>query len=274
MVFEVFSYSFMQRAILAALFAGICCSLMGVFIVSMNVSAMTVAISHSAFTGAILGLLLGVNPLLLALVFSLFTAMLVGPLAERGELNPDTVVGVMFSLMLGLGLLFIGLIEGPRTEALAVLWGSILTVTWTELIVMISLTLTIIIFIVFFFKEIQAVIFDREIAMAAGIPAQIIFYIALFLTGSTIAVSLRPIGGLLVFALMVNPAATAYLLTNRLDRIFLLSMFIGTTCCFSGLFISYVFDLYSGATIVLVSVLVFMTTILLAPKKKVKEVTT
>jgi len=173
--------------------------------------------------------------------------------------------------MMGLAFLFIGLMTGPKSEALNLLWGSILTIGHQDLVFLSIIAALVVGLVVFFYKEIQAVIFHREIALAVGIPASLFFYSLLFLSGATITASLQSIGGLLIFALIINPAAAAYQLTYSLKKMFLLSALFGVLSGWIGLWISYLFDLPSGATIVIISAVIFGVAILFSPKRKVKR---
>lgn len=271
MDFSILGYQFIQNAILAAFLAGIACSIIGVFVVTMHLSFIGICMSHAAFAGALFGLWIGFNPILCALLFCLLAAAIVGPLADRGELNPDTSIGVVFTIMMGLAFLFIGLMTGPKSEALNLLWGSILTIGHQDLVFLSIIAALVVGLVVFFYKEIQAVIFHREIALAVGIPASLFFYGLLFLSGATITASLQSIGGLLIFALIINPAAAAYQLTYSLKKMFLLSALFGVLSGWIGLWISYLFDLPSGATIVIISAVIFGVSILFSPKRKVKR---
>lgn len=260
----------MQNAILAAFLGGIACSTIGVFVVLLHMPFIGVAMSHAAFAGALFGMWLGFDPLIGAFVFSLGAAAVIGPLADRGELSPETSLGVVFSLMLGVAFLFIGLIPNTRSAALDLLWGSILTVTHGDLILLAIVAFVIIGLVVAFFKEIQATIFSRNIALAVGLPATIILYTVLFLTGTAVTVSLRSIGGLLIFSLILNPAAAAYQLTYSMKKMFLLSALFGVLSGWVGLFFSYILDLPSGATIVVTSAVIFLLAVLFSPKRRVK----
>ncbi|MGB9804291.1 metal ABC transporter permease [Desulfofundulus sp.] len=268
---SIFGYQFMQNAILAGLLGGVACSLIGVFVVTMNLSFIGVAISHAAFAGALFGAWLGFNPLTGAFLFSLVAAAVIGPLADRGEFNPDTPIGIVFSVTMGMAFLFMGLLPGPKTQALELLWGSILTVNDRDLLLLAMVAAVVVSLIALFFKEIQAVIFHREVALAVGIPANLIFYGLLFLTGSVITVSLRSIGGLLIFNLILNPAAAAYQLTYNLRLMFVLSAVFGVISSWVGLFLSSLFNLPSGATIVVVSAVIFVIAAAFSPKRKVKK---
>ncbi len=271
MDFSIFGYQFMQNAILTGLLGGIACSIIGVFVVLMHMPFIGVCMSHAAFAGAMLGLWLGFDPLIGAFVMSLAAAAIVGPLADRGELNPETSVGVIFSLMLGLSFLFIGLMPGTKSSALEILWGSILTNTRGDIILLAIVAVVIVGLVVLFFKEIQATVFNRDMALSVGIPATIILYGILFLTGATITATLRSIGGILIFSLILNPAAAAYQLTYSMKKMFLLSALFGVLSSLVGLFLSYYFNLPSGATIVVSSSVIFLLAVVFSPKRKVKR---
>jgi manganese/iron transport system permease protein len=268
---SVFQYHFMQNAILAGLLGGITCSVVGVFVVTMHLSFIGVCIAHAAFAGALLGLWLGFNPLIGALLFSLGAAAIIGPVADRGELNPDTSIGIIFSVMLGLAFLFMGLMQGARTEALNLFWGSILTVSQQDIVFLAATTGVIAGLVAIFYKEIQAVICHREVALAVGIPATIIFYGLLFSTGVTITASLQSIGGLLIYTLILNPAAAAYQLTYSLKKMLLIAAAFGAVSCWAGLVASYFFDIPSGASIVITSAVIFGLATAFSPKRKVKR---
>ena len=265
---SIFTYHFMQNAILATFLGGIACAVIGVFVVLLHMPFIGVAMSHAAFAGALFGLLIGVNPLITALIFSFLVALVIGPLADRGQLSPDTSLGVIFSLMLGLAFLIIGLMPTTRSDALNLLWGSVLTVTRTDIILLAAVAAVVIGLVVVFYKEVQATVFNRQIALSVGLPATLILYIILFMTGATITASLNSIGGLLIFSLILNPAAAAYQLTYNMKKMFLLAAVFGVASGWAGLLLSYLFNIPSGATIVITSSLIFGVCALFSPKRK------
>jgi len=267
---SIFGYQFMQNAILSAFLGGIACSVIGVFVVLMHMPFIGVAMSHAAFAGALLGLWLGFNPLIGAFILSLLAAAIIGPLADRGELSPETSLGVIFSLMLGLAFLFLGLMPGAKSGALELLWGSILTNTRGDIILLTVVAAVVVALVFIFYKEIQATIFHRGIALAVGLPATLILYGVLFLTGATVTASLRSIGGLLIFSLILNPAAAAYQLTYSMKKMFLLAAGFGVISGWVGLLFSYLFDIPSGATIVVTSSVIFLLATVFSPKRRVK----
>ena len=267
---SIFGYQFMQNAILSAFLGGIACATIGVFVVLMHMPFIGVCMSHAAFAGALLGLWLGFNPLIGAFAVCLLVAAIIGPLADRGELNPETSLGVIFSLMLGIAFLFMGLLPGTKSGALELLWGSILTNTRSDIILLAVVAVVVVGVVFIFYKEMQATIFHRDMALSVGIPATLVLYGILFLTGATITATLRSIGGLLIFSLILNPAAAAYQLTYSMKRMFLLSAAFGVLSGWTGLLFSYLFNIPSGATIVITSSIIFMLAAVFSPKRRVK----
>ncbi len=263
---------YLWRPILAGFFSGIACSIVGVFIVTMHLSFLGICIAHSAFTGALFSLWIGWNPLAGAILFSLIASAIVGPLADRGELSPDTSTGIVFSTMLGLAFLFLGLIPGSKASALSLFWGNILTVSRTDIIILAGIATLLIILFTVFYKEIHIVLCHRQVAIYVGIPSALIFYLLIIATGLTIAVSLQTVGGLLIYSLLLNPSASAYQLTYRFKYMLILSILFGIISCWGGIAISYKFNLPTGATIILISSFIFILSAILSPKKQIKRV--
>jgi len=269
---SILSDPFMQHAILATLLAGVVCPLIGVLVVTMRLSFIGVSLAHAAFAGALLGLILGMNSVWMALIFSVIAAGILGPLADSGEFSPDTAMGVVFTSALGLSFLFLSLVPGPKTEALSLLWGGVLTVTKTELEFLAGITLLTLLTLMLFYKEVCAVLFQRELAESTGIPARAIFYGILLFCGLAITSSLNIIGGMLVFCLIINPAAAAYQLTYRIGTMFVLSVLFGVLSGWVGLFFSCLFNLPAGALIIVTSSAFFLAAITFSPKRKARFV--
>lgn len=261
---------YLWTPILAGLFSGIACSIVGVFIVTMHLSFLGICIAHAAFTGALFSLWVGLPPLFGAVLFSLIASAIVGPLADRGELSPDTSTGIVFSTMLGLAFLFLGLIPGSKASALSLFWGNILTVTKLDIAILAGIALFLLLFFSIFFKEIHAVLCHRQIAVYVGIPATLIYYLLLIATGLTISVSLQTVGGLLIYSLLLNPAAAAHQITYHFKTMLVLSVLFGIFSCWTGIAISYKYNLPTGATIILISSFIFILCTIFSPKRKIK----
>jgi len=265
-MFDVLHYHFMQNAVLASILGGTACSLIGVLVVTLNLSFIGTCMAHAALAGAILAVLFTLPPLGISFLFCCLAAGMVGPLADKGNFRPDTALAIIFSLMLGLTFLFLNMLSGPKSQGLNFIWGSILTVTQKDLGMMLFTCFLVASFIFFFFKEIQTIILDRQIAESIGIPAKGIYYAALFLIGITINSFFTSIGGMLIFSLIVNPAAAAYQLTYSLKKMFALSTIFGVVSCLGGLWAAYVFNVPAGAVIIIVSVLIFILALVFSPK--------
>lgn len=237
----------------------------------LNLPFVGVAMSHAAFAGAIAGLLAGVNPLLTSLLFCVAAALGIGPLADRADVEPNLSLGIVFSLMLGLAFLGIGFLPGPRTEALAFIWGSILLVGVRDLIVLGVCLLAVLGFSLLFDKEITAVLLSRDVARAVGIRERPLFLGMLALCGLAVTANLNAIGGLLIFSLVVNPPLAAYQLTWRLKTMYLLSAVFAVASCLAGLAASWLFDAPAGAVIIVASSVVFGVSLLLSPKRRLKS---
>lgn len=267
-MFDILSYSFAWRAILASVFGGITCGIIGVWVILLNIPFVGVAMSHSAFAGAVFGLLFNVNPLFSALVFCTLTSILIGPVADRGDVSVNISIGIIFSFVLGLAFLGVGLLKGPKTEALNFLWGNILTVSYHQILLLAAVTVTIVLVLIFLYKEILAVLFNRDIAKAAGIPEKSILYLLLFVCGITVTLNLNTIGGLLIFSLITASPLAAYQLTYDLKTMYLLSAVFGVVSCLAGLVVSYLVNVPSGAVIIIVSSAIFGICMMFSPKKR------
>jgi len=268
---ELINFPFFQRAVIACLLAGIACGIVGVWIVIMKVSFIGVAVSHAAFAGALLALVLEGPVVLFSFIFSLAACAVLGPLSDRGQLHPETSIGIIFSSTLGLAFLFMGILPEGKSQALNLLWGSVLTVNLSDVLALAVTAAAVSLITIIFFKELQSVIFNRELAKASGIAASIFFYLLLFLTGATVSSTLKSVGGLLIFALIINPAASAYQVTYSLKKMYLLSVFFAVLSGWTGLLIASVLNLPAGASIVIVSSIIFIISVFFSPKRVMKN---
>lgn len=256
--------------IIGASLAGIACSLMGVFVVRMKLSSLGFCMSHAAFAGSALGLVLSFNPLLMALIFSTLIAFILGPLAEKARLHTDVILGVLFSLTMSLGLIFLNLAPGTAmsSTAMSILWGSILGMRGSDVGRLATLTAIVIALMTILSKEFRAMMFNRKMAEASGIPTKPLYYLILFLTGVTVSLSLKLIGGLLIFALLVSPASTAYQFFYDIKKIILFSPLFGVGACLVGIMISFLADLPIGSSIAVVSSITFGMAVIFSPKRR------
>jgi manganese/iron transport system permease protein len=265
---DILGYPPIQRAVIACILCGASCSLLSVFVVLMKMPLIGVSMSHAAFAGAVLGMLLGFNPLFSGFVLCLLTAAVLGPLADRTDLAPENLLSIIFSLLMGVAFLGMGILTRTKAGALNLMWGSLLSLSIADVVVLAAITAVLLIFILLFFKEIHTVLFNRRLAALSGVPERLIFYALLFLTGAVVSSNLATVGGLLIFALLVQPGATALQLTYNLKHFFLISAAAGIGACLSGLVVSYIFDLPSGASVVLMATAIFTAAYFFSPKRR------
>jgi len=256
-------------SLFGAVLAGFTCSIMGTFVVRMNLSSIGYCMSHAAFAGAAFGLMLSFDPVFGALLFSFITAFSLGPVAEKAKLESNIVIGFLFSLMIALAFIFLNYIPGQSAsaKALRILWGSILSISYNDVLLLALVSFVLVLFVVIFYKELMSVMFHRKMAEASGINTKFFYFAVLFLTGITVSLSLRIVGGLLVFALIINPTSTAYQFFFDFKKILIFSPIIGVFSCIIGYYLSLVSDFPIGASIVITSALFFAFSIIFSPKR-------
>lgn len=257
MLTEMFSYAFMQKALLGGVMISVLCAVMSFFVVLKRLSFIGVGISHSAFGGVALAALLGVHISIGAIGFSLGMAWLIAIMRQRGKLHEDTAIGILFAFAMALGIVFVGMSKTYNSDLFGYLFGAILSVTTVDLWVIGILGIIVLALIRIFFKELLFISFDEEMAAVHGIPVNFLYALLLSLMAITIVVAIKIVGIILVSALLVIPAAAAQRLTSDYRVLLSLSVVIGVVAVVVGLVLSYVLDLASGATIVVTATAIF-----------------
>ncbi|MHA1626078.1 MAG: metal ABC transporter permease [Promethearchaeota archaeon] len=274
MIYEYFfdalmEFTFLQRALITSILVGVICGLVGVYIILRQLVFMGAGIAHASFAGGALGILIGVNPFLTIFMFGTGSALTIGFINEKGYVEDNNVaVGIIFSFTMALAVLFISLIQTYNAGVNAILFGNVLVVTTEDLVLLIIFSIFILGIIYFMKKELFFMTFDEEMASATGLPIRFLSYLFLILISLAIVVSLKAIGAILVFAMIVTPAAAAYQWSYKINRIILLSILFGAFSSFLGLFFSYELDLPSGATITIIVSIIFVISMILSPKRR------
>ncbi len=264
-------YSWMQRAFITAILVGIVGGIIGVFILLKGMVFLGQAIAHTAFAGAALALLLGVEPLPIIILFGLFAALAVGYVNEKKAMKEDIIVGVIFTFFMALAVIFITLNKAYSTDVNSILFGNILLISQFSYIVLIIVLSFVGLLIIGLKKEYYLITFNDELASVSGLPVRLLDYLLLVLLALTIDVSLKAIGAILVFAMIVTPAAAAYQWTFKINRMMILAAIIGVLSSVGGLMFAYIFNLSSGASIVSISTLVFFISFIFSPKRRSKS---
>ncbi|HEX7468014.1 MAG TPA: metal ABC transporter permease [Methanobacterium sp.] len=255
---ELFQYEFMQRALIAAVLVSISCGVVGSYVVIKRIVSLSGAISHAAFGGVGLGYFLGVNPVLAAIPFSIISAISIGGVKQITNISEDTAIGILWSVGMAIGVIFINLTPGYAPDLFSYLFGSILTVSNADLYIMLILDLVIISVVYMFRREFLAVSFDEEFSNVVGLPALLIYMLLLALVALSVVVLIKVVGVILLIALFTIPAAIGKQYTYNLRNLMILATILAVVLTSLGLILSFIFNLASGATIVMVLAAAFL----------------
>lgn len=255
---EILQFGFMQRALLAGLIVGVLCPLIGMFIVLRRMSLIGDSLSHVALAGIAAGILTGVYPLGMALIFSIGAALGIEKLRKSYEDYAELSIAIILSAGIGVAVVLISLAKSFNVDLFGYLFGSITTVLREDLYMILALGVVIILSIKFLFKELFYIAFDEEGARLAGIPVKGINLYFIIIIAATITLSMRIVGILLVSSLMVIPVAASLQSAKSFKQATFLSIIFSEISVILGIIISYYFEIASGGTIVLISVLILI----------------
>jgi zinc transport system permease protein len=242
----------MQNAIMAALLVSIACGVVGSYVVINRIVFISGGISHAAFGGIGLGYFLGINPVLAAVPFSLLSAVSIGLIREKVQVSEDTAIGILWSMGMAIGIIFINLTPGYAPDLMSYLFGSILTVPLTDIYLMLILDFLIVALVYLFRREFLSISFDEEFSKVVGMHSTPIYLLLLALVALSVVVLIKVVGIILVIALLTIPAALAREYTYNLNWMMGIAVILGIILTLMGLGLSYIYNLSSGATIVLV----------------------
>ncbi len=251
-MYNFLQYEFIQRALLTAVLVSVVCGVVGSYVVIKRIVSLSGAISHAAFGGVGLGYFLGINPVLAAIPFSIASAMAIGGVEKKVNISADTAMGILWSVGMALGVIFINLTPGYAPDLFSYLFGDILTVSNSDLVIMLILDLIIITTVYLFRREFLAVSFDEEFSTVVGLPSLAIYMLLLGLVALSVVVLMKVVGIILLIALFTIPAAISKQYTHNLSRLMILATIISIIFASLGIILSYIFNLASGATIVMV----------------------
>ena len=254
---ELLNYTFFQHALLGSLFASIACGIIGTYIVTRRLVFISGGITHASFGGIGIGLYTGISPRWSAAIFSVLSAFGVEWLSKRKDMREDSAIAVFWTFGMAIGIIFSFLSPGFAPDLSAFLFGNILTITLTDIWMLVGLSVLLIAFFSCFLNPIIYIAFDREYARSQRIPVVLFEYVLMMFIALTIVACLRMIGIVLVISLLTLPQMTANLFTHSFKRIIWMSIGIGYLGCLGGLFLSYQLQVPSGAAIIFFSILVY-----------------
>ena len=248
---EALQYEFMRNALFAGLLASVACGIIGVYVVTKRIVFISGGIAHASFGGIGLGYFMGISPVLGATGFTLLSALGMGLVTRKTKLPEDTAIGILWAAGMALGIIFIGLTPGYTPDLFSYLFGNILTVPYSDLILMVILDAVIVLIVIALFKEFMALSFDEEFSQVVGVPVGALYLLLLCLIALTVVVLIRVVGIILVIALLTIPAALSRRLTHDLRKMMLLAILFSAVFTFGGLWLSFELNIASGATIIL-----------------------
>lgn len=256
---ELFSMSFVQRALAAGVILSIVLGFISFFIVNRRFSFIGVGIAHSAFGGLALGLLLGVSPTITAFFFALLVANLIGFISRSAQIETDTAIGIFFSFSMAIGVIFIGLTKDYNVDLFGYLFGNILAISIFDLWIMSFFGALVVVTLALLYKELLFTGFDTEVARASGIHTVFLEHLLLSLIALSVVMSIKMVGIILASALLVIPGATAAFFSDFHLKAVFLSVIIAVLTTVSGIFIACFIDLAPGASIVSLEAMLFFS---------------
>ncbi|MEW6742668.1 MAG: metal ABC transporter permease [Planctomycetota bacterium] len=254
---EALQFSFFQKTLVVGVLVSIACGIIGTYVVVKRIASISGGLSHAAFGGVGLGYWLGFDPLVGATLFSLLAGAGVGIAYRRLRSGLDTLIAMVWSVGMALGILFVSLKEGYAPELMSFLFGSLLFVPTDYIALVVLLDLAIVTVVTLLYKEFRAVCFDEEFAQIRRVPVEVVFLILLALISLVVVTLIRVVGVILVIALLTIPAATARQWSESLVRMMVLASALGAFCTVSGLFIASYLSVPTGPAIILVGTVAY-----------------
>lgn len=260
-------YPFMVRGLMSSLMVGTLCAVVGTYVVLRGMAFFGDALAHAILPGIAIAYLLDVNFFWGALAMSLLTAVGIGYLSGQGKIKEDTAIGIFFAASFALGVGLLSTVKSYSVDLTHILFGNVLSVSTTDLLLTAGLGLLVLVLIFFFYKEFLVISFDPVLAATLKLPLNLLNYLLLITIAMTIVVSLQTVGVALLVAMLVTPAATAYLLTHSLWKMMLIGSVVGAFSSVTGLYVSFYTNIASGAAVVLVCTACFILVFMFSPKR-------
>jgi zinc transport system permease protein len=248
---EALQFEFMRNALYAGILVSIACGVIGTFVVLNRIVFISGGIAHAAYGGIGLGYLLGFDPILGALGFSLASALAMGTVERKTRQRTDTIIGMMWAVGMALGILFLDLSRGYKSDMFGYLFGSILAVPRTDLYIMVGVDVVVVVLAIVFYRELLAISFDETFATVRNVKVTAIYLTLMCMIALTVVMMMRIVGLILVIALLTIPAAIAGRYARDMRSMMLYASILGVLFTVSGLWLSYALNLTSGATIIL-----------------------
>jgi zinc/manganese transport system permease protein len=259
------------HAVEAMVFASIACSILGVVISRMNLASIGFTMSHAAFAGASIGMFLETNAQMAAIAFSVGVAALIGPISDKAKMAADATLGVLFALCMAVAIFLISYMQylGRGLSASSLLFGDVISLYREEIYALAAVSLLTIIFVLLFYKEICAIMFNMKIAQASGMRVQVVYYILLFIIALSVALCLNIVGGLLIFVWLVTPASIASQFCFDVKSMFIAAPLVALLVSAFGVWAGFEYTLPIAPLVALLLTGTFGLAVMLSKKRKV-----
>jgi len=267
-MWEALQFEFMRNALVAGVLVSICCGIIGTLVVVNRISFISGGIAHAAYGGIGLAFYTGISPTVGAAFFSVVVAMIMGVITLKNRHRADAVIGALWAIGMALGIILIDLTPGYNVDLMSYLFGSILTVPKSDVWLMFPFDFTLIAIIVIFYKEFVAMSYDEEFAFVLGLPVKTLYFVMLGMMALSIVMIIEVVGLILVIALLTIPPSISENYINSMAGMMALSSLLGIFFTVTGLWLSYNFNLTSGATIIMVAGVAFFISEALNMKKE------
>lgn len=265
---DLMVYGFLQKAFITSIMVGIICGVIGCFIVLRGMALMSDAISHAILPGVAISYMLGINFFYGAVATGVLTALGIGIVSQNSRIKNDSSIGIVFSAAFALGIILITLAQSA-TDLTQILFGNVLSVRASDMWITLVVGIIVVVVVILFYKELLISSFDETMAAAYGLKTRLIHYAIMVLLTLVTVASLQTVGVILVVSMLITPASTAYLLTNRLSTMIILAAIFGALSSMIGLYFSFVYNLPSGPVIALATTALFLFAFLFSPKQGV-----
>ena len=253
---EVLQYDFIQNALIAGVLISIAAGIIGSLVVVNKITFLTGGIAHSSYGGIGLAIYLGLPVLFGATIFAVLTAVIIAIITLNNRNRIDAIIGMMWASGMAIGIIFVDLTPGYNVDLMSYLFGSIIAVSNDDLIYMTALDIFIVCTVVFFYKQILAVSYDSEFATLRGINVKFFYTLILILAALCVVAAIKAVGLILVIALLTIPTYLAESFASRLSTMMVISSILATIFTILGLVVSYIYDISSGASIIMVAVII------------------
>ena len=254
---EIFSYEFMQNALLAGVLVSLVSGIIGTLVVLNRMVGISGGIAHAAYGGVGIASYFGFDPVLGAVLFSLLSSVTMGVAHRKLRERSDTMIGVMWAVGMATGIIFVSLTPGYRANLMSYLFGSILAVSKQDIWWMAGVALATVLFVALFYRQLLAISFDEEFATVRNLPVTALSVLLLIMTGLAVVVAMRVVGLIMVIALLTIPSAIASMFFKEMRVIMLVAVGLGIVFISAGLVISFLSNLPAAAVIILLAGLVY-----------------